>query len=76
LDTVMEGLMRDQAGIALHDHFVYVVKPGTRAALPQMQTQGAGTVSPEGRGKEVRRASRRIGWLRCNALSCEQRWRP
>jgi SAM-dependent methyltransferase len=33
LDTLMEGLMRAQAGIALHDHFLYVVKPGNERRL-------------------------------------------
>jgi len=33
LDTLMDGLMRDQAGIAVHDHFLYVVKPGNERRL-------------------------------------------
>jgi hypothetical protein len=33
LDTLMEGIMRDQAGIASHDHFLYVVRPVNKRRL-------------------------------------------
>jgi hypothetical protein len=33
LDTLMEGIMGDQGGIALHDHFLYVVRPGNACRI-------------------------------------------
>jgi hypothetical protein len=33
LDALMEGLMRDQAGILSHDHFLYVVRRGNARHL-------------------------------------------
>jgi hypothetical protein len=34
LDTLMEGIIRDQAGMVSHEHFLYVVRPVNERRLP------------------------------------------